>query len=226
MKRSEINAAIRQMIEFADAQGFLFPPFAHFSPDKWRSCGSEYDEIRQCGLGWDVTDFGKDDFAAFGLTLFTVRNGRHGEPDAKPYCEKIMLVRENQITPMHFHWQKTEDIINRGGGNLICQVHSSTPDELLSDKPLTVSVDGCRRDLPSGGKIALGPGESITLTPHIYHAFWGEPGGGSVLVGEVSTVNDDVHDNRFLDELPRFPGIEEDEPPIRLLCNEYGDAAS
>jgi D-lyxose ketol-isomerase len=37
----------------------------------------------------------------------------------------------------------------------------------------------------------------------------------------VSTVNDDAHDNRFLEELPRFPGIEEDAAPVRLLCTEY-----
>ena len=42
-----------------------------------------------------------------------------------------------------------------------------------------------------------------------------------VLVGEVSKVNDDNVDNRFLEPVGRFPSVDEDEPPIWLLCNEY-----
>jgi D-lyxose ketol-isomerase len=33
--------------------------------------------------------------------------------------------------------------------------------------------------------------------------------------------NDDNTDNFFLEELGRFPAIEEDEPAYRLLCTEY-----
>ncbi len=42
-----------------------------------------------------------------------------------------------------------------------------------------------------------------------------------MLIGEVSMCNDDNTDNRFLKPLGRFPTIEEDEAPYRLLCNEY-----
>jgi D-lyxose ketol-isomerase len=224
MKRSEINSAIRAMIDFADALHFKLPPFAHWTPADWSRCGADVNEIRQARLGWDVTDFGKGDFARFGLTLFTIRNGCHDQSDSKPYCEKIMLVGEKQLTPMHFHWKKTEDIINRGGGDLVCKVYMSAKDERLDDSTVIVSIDGQRRELPAGSEILLRPGESVTLTPYLYHAFWGQPGTGPVLVGEVSTVNDDAHDNRFLDELPRYPGIEEDEPPLRLLCTEYPPA--
>ena len=42
--------------------------------------------------------------------------------------------------------------------------------------------------------------------------------------GEVSMVNDDVNDNRFYETMGRFPKIEEDEAPLRLLCNEYPKA--
>ncbi len=65
----------------------------------------------------------------------------------------------------------------------------------------------------------LGPGESITLPPRCYHAFWGV--GDRVLVGEVSLVNDDAHDNHFYDPVGRFPAIEEDEPPLHLLVTDY-----
>ncbi|MCB9850724.1 MAG: D-lyxose/D-mannose family sugar isomerase [Phycisphaerales bacterium] len=221
MKRSEINQAIEHMIGFADGLHFKLPPFGHFTPGDWQTCGAAYDEIRRAGLGWDVTDFGKGDFAKCGLTLFTVRNGVLNDADSKTYCEKIMLVLEEQLTPMHFHWKKTEDIINRGGGNLICQVHRANNEERLGSDEVVVSMDGCEKHVPAGSKLVLKPGESVTLTPYVYHAFWGEPGKGPVLVGEVSTVNDDANDNRFLDELPRYPGIEEDAAPVRLLCTEY-----
>jgi len=224
MKRSEINAAIRSMIWFAESHGFHLPPFAYWTPQEWRHKGPEYDEIRTARLGWDVTDFGQGEFLRFGLTLLTIRNGQHDRPGSKPYCEKLMLTREGQITPMHFHWKKTEDIINRGGGRLICKLYQADKQEALSDQPVRVSLDGRRTEVPPGTELVLEPGESITLRPYQYHAFWAQAGSGPVLLGEVSTVNDDARDNRFLDPLPRFPGIEEDEPPFRLLCTEYPPA--
>ena len=45
-----------------------------------------------------------------------------------------------------------------------------------------------------------------------------------MLLGEVSQCNDDNTDNRFNPPFGRFPEIEEDEPPYRLLCNEYPEA--
>lgn len=225
MKRSEINTAIKSMLDFAQSSGFHLPPFAQWTPSDWESKGHEYDEIRTARLGWDVTDFGKGDFRKCGLTLLTIRNGLHDQPNSKPYGEKLMMVLEDQVTPMHFHWSKTEDIINRGGGNLVCKVYLADENEQLSDRTVRVAMDGRIVEVPTGTELVLNPGESITLTPRLYHAFWGEPGKGKVLVGEVSTVNDDATDNRFLEGLPRYPGIDENEPPLRLLCNEYPAAA-
>ncbi len=42
-----------------------------------------------------------------------------------------------------------------------------------------------------------------------------------MLVGEVSSVNDDDHDNHFLQPIARYNDIEEDEPAQLVLCNEY-----
>ena len=58
----------------------------------------------------------------------------------------------------------------------------------------------------------------------IEHALLPEQGvvtAGDCIIGEVSKVNDDHTDNFFLDPIARFADIEEDEPPIHLLCNEY-----
>ena len=106
------------------------------------------------------------------------------------------------------------------------QLYNSDDNEGLADTPVTVSCDGVRRTVPAGGTIVLQRGESITLVPRLYHEFTGEPGSGVVQVGEVSSVNDDNIDNRFLNELPRFPSIDEDEPPLHLLCTEYPPAAN
>ncbi len=169
-----------------------------------------------------ITDFGSGEFERRGLLLFTIRNGRLGDPAAlKPYAEKIMIVRERQLTPMHFHFHKMEDIINRGGGRLVIELWGSDEREEQAAGEVQVSVDGVVRTVPGGGRVVLEPGQSITLPPRLYHAFWGDDGGGTVLVGEVSSVNDDATDNRFLEPVGRFPDIVEDESPRHLLCTEY-----
>jgi len=226
MKRSRINRLIEDALDFTGSLGFHLPPFARWSAEQWRSTGHEADEIREHRLGWDVTDFARGDFDRFGLVLFTLRNGHPAAADtAKKYCEKIMVVRQGQTTPMHFHHAKMEDIINRGGGVLVCKVYQAAGDETLSDGPVLVSLDGVVREVPPGTEIDLHPGESITLPPRLYHAFWSRPGTGQVLAGEVSTVNDDETDNRFHEPLARFATIEEDEPARFLLCNEYPPGA-
>lgn len=215
MKRSEINQLIREAEAFFAEHSFKLPPFASWTPEQWAEAGNRASTVREQGLGWDLTDLGLGDFFNVGLLLFTVRNGDH-------YAEKIMITRENQVTPWHFHWVKVEDIINRGGGILTVELAWATEDESALDETRAVRVfcDGLPRDVPPKGKIDLLPGESVTLPPYLYHKFYGAPGHGMVLVGEVSLRNDDRTDNRFLEPLGRFPEIEEDEPPYRLLCNE------
>lgn len=222
MKRSEINAVMRQADEFIRAHGFRLPPFAYWTPEEWRARDSGAREIVEHHLGWDITDFGSDAYERVGLFLFTVRNGVVDNLKTlrgKLYAEKIMVVGVDQITPLHFHWLKTEDIINRGGGNLVVQLYNSTAQDGLDKAEIQVSTDGVERVVPAGGKVVLGPGESITLQPRLYHTFWGE--GERVLVGEVSSVNDDNTDNRFFEPVGRFPSIQEDEAPLHLLVNDY-----
>lgn len=221
MKRSEINSLIREAEVFFRGMGWNLPPWASRDPESWKGFEKAESEIADNGLGWDLTDFGLGDFSRRGLLLFTMRNGNPGR-DQKPYAEKIMIVREEQETPLHFHWSKMEDIIVRGGGNLVLDLYGSTQDEKLSGESVTVSIDGAKHTIPSGGRVVLGPGESITLTQGLYHRFFGENGKGTVLVGEVSAVNDDASDNRFYEPVGRFPEIEEDEPPYRLLVSDYG----
>jgi D-lyxose ketol-isomerase len=223
MKRSQINQLIEETKSLLHKHGIQLPPFAHWSPADWKKKGPECDEIRQCKLGWDITDFGLGKFDELGLVIFTVRNGHRtlAPYTAKTYCEKILIVREDQRTPMHYHVFKEEDIISRCGGNLVCQVYHKSPEGKLADTEVEVSLDGVRHRVKAGHKFVLKPGESITLTPLLWHEFWAERGTGTAIVGEVSKVNDDATDNFFLSKIGRFPKIEEDVPPVHFLCTEY-----
>ena len=222
MKRSEINAALRDLDQAAIQHVFTLPPFCNFTPEEWAEKGHEYDEIRDNMLGWDITDFGSGDFGKVGLLMITLRNGNMYNPKyIKPYAEKLLISEEGQLTPYHFHRKKMEDIINRGGGNLIVKLYNSTPDEKLADTDVTISSDGHNYTVPAGTVIRLTPGESITIAPGQYHCFYAEPGYGKVMLTEVSKVNDDRVDNRFLEEVGRFPAIDEDEKPLHLLSMDY-----
>lgn len=221
MKRSEINRAIAAAEEDFRKAGYVLPAFAGWSVEDWRARGDAARPLIAAGLGWDVTDFGEGAFARKGLLLFTTRNGvPGGGAGNRPYAEKIMIARRDQLTPMHRHASKTEDIVNRAaldeGATLAVKLFETGPDGAPShDRPVTAHLDGIPREVAPGTVVELAPGDSITLFPGSFHAFWGQ--GGDVVVGEVSTVNDDATDNFFAEPLARFPGIEEDAPIYRPL---------
>lgn len=224
MKRSEINDILRAGEEFIRSFNFLLPPFAAWTPEEMGGRRFEIGEIVASGLGWDITDFGSGAFQERGLFLFTLRNGQ--EEDLRRgsgmcYAEKIMVVRQDQITPLHRHVVKGEDIINRGGATLAVKLFASDEDgNADKTREVRVATDGVTRVLDAGSVLKIAPGESVTLLPGMWHAFWAE--GGDALVGEVSTVNNDNTDNVFAEPVGRFPEVEEDEAPWRLLISDYG----
>ncbi len=224
MKRSEVNEIIRESDKFIRSFGYVMPPFAYWSPEELKArTSSDSKAILQARLGWDITDYGQGKFDELGLFLFTTRNGN--QQDLKKgggmlYAEKIMISRQKQLSPMHRHIVKAEDIINRGGGTLVLELFNSTPDGSVDEKTdVEVASDGRIVRQKAGGLLKLKPGESVTLLPGNWHAFWGE--GGDVLIGEVSTVNDDLTDNIFREPIGRFSSIDEDEAPLHLLVSDY-----
>ncbi|GLQ17988.1 D-lyxose/D-mannose family sugar isomerase [Maritalea porphyrae] len=223
MKRSTINQIIREGDEFIRSFGYIMPPFAYWTPGQMKDRADDMQGLIKAGMGWDITDYGQGKFDELGLFLFTTRNGDAADltkGTGMLYAEKIMISRKDQISPMHRHNVKAEDIINRGGGTLTLELFSPAEDGSIDEKAdVTVPVDGVMRTLPAGGILRLDPGESVTLMPGIWHAFWGE--GADVLIGEVSTVNDDKTDNVFRDPIGRFSTIEEDEDPLYLLVSDY-----
>ena len=203
--------------------GFQLPPFAHWSPKEFYANRHIADHIVVAQCGWDITDYGAGDFDSMGLFLFTLRNGRLADLQrggGMCYAEKLLLSKQDQLSPMHTHIIKAEDIINRGGATLVVELFGSDANGgFAGDKGGIVFCDGIRRDFTPGDKLRLAPGESVTLMPGGWHAFWGE--GGDVLIGEVSTVNDDNNDNVFREPIGRFSQIEEDEPARHLLVTDY-----
>ena len=191
MKRSTINAAI------ADARLAFETHHWHLPPNP----------------RWDVTGFNLGDFTRFGLVLVNLAQ-------LPEYCEKLMFARANQLTIMHCHKVKQEDIICRHGTFAIrvaardesWKVHRSGP-------PVRVLVNGDEKMVPSNDVLYLKAGERITLYPGVYHEFW--PVSPYAIIGEVSTANDDVHDNFFENpNVGRYEPIEEDVPALERLLSE------
>ncbi|EJJ1248345.1 D-lyxose/D-mannose family sugar isomerase [Salmonella enterica] len=222
MKRSFLNRKIDEAHAFAKRFQITLPEFAYYTLEDWKQKDlSRWQEVFDLQLGWDLTDFGGGNFSAMGLGLFTLRNGSLTDKRyPKSYAEKMLLVGEQQETPFHFHFSKMEDILNRGGGDLCMQIYHATTDEQLdTQRAVEISVDGCKHVLRPGEKLVLKPGQGVCFPPYTYHRFWAEK--APVLGWEVSMVNNDHTDNRFLVPLSRFAEIEEDEPVKWVLCNEY-----
>lgn len=214
---------MREADEFIRSFSFVLPPFAYWTPEEFRKYRDQASGIISARLGWDITDFGSEQFDKFGLFLFTLRNGdldSLSQGRGMLYAEKLLVCRPGQMNPMHRHNVKAEDIIVRGGGRALFELFMSDADGNIDrEAEVVVPTDGMERRLPPGGVLRLGPGESVTLVPGVWHRFWAED--ADVLLGEVSTVNDDINDNIFDPPIGRFAEIEEDEPPLHLLVSDY-----
>ena len=223
MKRSEINEIIKESDAFIRSFGYIMPPFAYWSPAEMKANTNGGSGILNGNMGWDITDYGQGKFDDLGLFLFTVRNGVAADLErgrGMVYAEKIMISKVNQISPMHRHNIKSEDIINRGGGTLTLELFMAKDDGTIDENAeVRVTCDGTLRTIQAGGLLRLNPGESVTLHTNCWHAFWGE--GKDVLIGEVSTVNDDNTDNIFREPIGRFATITEDVEPLHLLVSDY-----
>ena len=159
---------------------------------------------------WDVTDFGLGNFLKYGLVLVNLAE----EPE---YCEKLMYAVKNQTTPVHTHKKKKEDIICRKG-ELAIQIWKGEPGA-TADKQFDLKKNGEPFSFASGDTVKLQNGERITLIPGIYHEFY--PLSDQCIIGEVSTANDDVNDNFFVNEqVGRYSEIDEDEPALVKLLSD------
>jgi D-lyxose ketol-isomerase len=189
MKRSQINLAIAEAARCFAASGWALPPKPL----------------------WDVTDCGLGDFNNVGLVLVNLSE----QPE---YCEKLMYARRRQVTPLHTHRRKKEDIICRHG-QLAIELWKQHPQHSKKGEVFSLCRNGELVEVSSGEPVVLQAGERVTIEPGIYHAFWPET--DEAVIGEVSTANDDANDNFFVNpNIGRFPEIVEDEPPAQRLLWE------
>jgi len=152
IKRSEVNRIMKESDKFIRSFGYIMPPFAYWSPSEFKSRKAEAQKIIDSNLGWDITDYGLNEFDKTGLFLFTVRNGNNADLSkgrGMLYAEKAMISRDKQYSPMHRHNLKAEDIINRGGGTLVIELFGDTDGKCDRSKGVTVYTDGLKRVLPA-----------------------------------------------------------------------------
>lgn len=223
MKRSQINQELNWAKELLEKNNIKLPPFGYWTLEEWKLSKKNLQTIREVMLGWDITDYGKDEFNELGAVLFTLRNGSLKDSQVgTPYAEKLILLKDGQRLPLHYHASKTEDIINRAGGVLAIKLYNSLENgEVDYESKVSVDMDAITYDFAAGEEINVYPGNSITLRPFSYHLFWAKEGCGDLVCGEVSSVNDDNIDNYNGEEVSRFSKVEEDEPILHPLCNEY-----
>lgn len=222
MKRSVVNSAIDWAIALLEKENCKLPDYAYWTLEDWKNSKDKSDTIQKVMIGWDVTDYGLGTFEEVGGVLYTIRNGLLDGSAGVPYAEKFLLFKPRQYLPTHFHYTKSEDIINRAGdGKLWIELFNSTPDGKIDRESLVaVYMDGILHTIEAGKRFYLTKGQSITLTPSMYHTF-GVTEDGKLVVGEVSSINDDNIDNHFNPEMPCYVNIEEDEALRYVLCNEY-----
>ena len=223
MKRSEINQAIVWAKALLRKNNISLPDYAAWDMVTWQENRTKVEAIEKLMLGWDITDFGMGDFSKVGAVLYTIRNGLLGDSSVGvPYCEKLIVMKDGQRLPKHYHVCKSEDIINRANGVLQVFLWNADPKTGAPlDTPVRIFQDGIEYTYAPGEEILIQPGNSISLTPYIAHIFGPKAGTGDLIVGEVSAVNDDMTDNYFLENTARFASIVEDESPLHPLCNEY-----
>ena len=223
MKRSEINEALSWAKALLEKHSIKLPPFGYWNMEEWLSGQHDITTIKKVMLGWDITDYGKDKFNELGAVLFTLRNGSLTEENVgTPYAEKLIVLKDGQRLPLHYHASKTEDIINRAGGILAIKLYNSLEDGSVDERSdVTVDMDGIRYIVKAGEELHIMPGHSITLRPFVYHLFWAKVGAGDLVCGEVSSINDDMTDNYNAEDVSRFSRVVEDEKILHPLCNEY-----
>ena len=189
MKRSQINAAYKRAKQCFINHGWVLPP----DPQ------------------WDITDMGLGRFDKVGLVLINLC-------EEKEYCEKLMYAEQGQVTPLHAHHLKKEDIICRNG-QLAIELWAGHPNQCPKGKEGVIKCNGVKVSFQSGIPLVLNAGERVTIERGMIHSFW--PLSKECVIGEVSTANDDTNDNHFVDDqVGRYPQIEEDDAPLIRLISE------
>ena len=171
MKRSAVNQAIAWPRTICKKTISICPNTPYWPLETWKANAGKLDTVRKVMLGWDITDYGLNDFEHIGSVLYTVRNGSIEDKNVGvPFCEKYIVMRDGQRLTNHYHVAKTEDIINRAGGTLRLYLWKVDPATgKMTDEDVDVYMDGVLHTFKAGEEVLVEPGNSISLTPYIAH---------------------------------------------------------
>ena len=215
MKRSEINKLINFSLNYFKKNKFYLPEWSEWKLNRWKKNKILAKKICKLQLGWDITDFGGKNFLKEGLILFSLRNGSKNSKKSIQYAEKILLMFAGQKIPYHFHKLKKEDIINKYGGKLEMRFYKN------NKKNVEINVDQKKRILECKKKIEIAIGQSVYIPPNLIHSFSvSKKNKAPLIIGEVSSINDDNNDNFFPNQNMRFSKIVEDEKIIIPLWKD------
>ena len=149
MKRSRINDIMAEADEMIRSYGFVLPPWAYWTPEEFKARASDAQAVIEARCGWDITDYGAGRYDEMGLFLFTLRNGRLADLQrggGMCYAEKLLISKQDQLSPMHTHVIKAEDIINRGGATMVIELCGSDEvGQLDGNRGGAVIWDGIQR---------------------------------------------------------------------------------
>ena len=165
MQRAEVEAARKRADAVLQAAGIVLTD-------------SEKERI-------EVADFGLDEFATSGLTLFTYVNN-----DA--YCAKELVLFPHQTCPEHRHPPvaggpgKMETFRCRKGVVWLYVEGESTA------QPSATPPEGSEPYYTVFHEIELQPGDQYTIPPDTRH--WFQSGGEGAIVSEFSTTSRDESD--------------------------------
>ena len=169
MKRSEINHFLDEGITFLKSRRYSLPPQAFWTLSEWNKNRDKATELAKRRIGWDLTDFGSGNYKRIGLLLYTLSNGivgQNSEPVDQPFSNKLLIVGENQVTPLHHHRMKMEDIINLGGGNLLLKVFNVGESESIDKaSPVKIFQNEIWEEHGAGRVMTLEPGERVKARP-------------------------------------------------------------
>ena len=181
MLRSEINAAIERAKSATEATTVsICRAFAFWTPEHRKSKGAECDETGDCKLGWDITDFGAGRLRASRARRLHASQRTFDAPalSLAPLLRKSNDRRRGAANADAQTPVKQEDIIFRAGGDLAIEVYRVGADGRLGREDVALVLDCVSQRVLAGHRFVLEPGQSIQLTPDVFHEFYAGPAAG------------------------------------------------
>ena len=113
MKRSAVNPGHRWAKDYLHKNNIHLPEYAYWPLETWKANVDKLDTVRKVMLGWDITDYGLNDFEHIGSVRSPCATAASTtKTSACPSAEKYIIMRDGQRLTNHYHVAKTEDIIN------------------------------------------------------------------------------------------------------------------